>query len=387
MNETWEWKEYTLEELLDYEQPSRYIVESTKYNDSYEIPVLTAGKSFIIGKTNEKNNIYKNLPCIIFDDFTTANQYVDFPFKVKSSAMKILTVKNQIVNTKLLYYIMQSIHIDASTHKRYWIQTYSKIKVSIPIHKEHQDLLLRKIEEQYTLINNNIESLELVSKKLNNYRYSVIENCLKLDNWTTIEECIDTFGQGWSPKCINENTIDNDVWAVIKTTAVQPLEFNFSENKILPKTLIPRSQHCIEVDDILITRAGPRKRCGICCLVKETKQKLINCDKVYRIKLKKEKVIPEYFEYVLNSPKFIKEINKCKTGGSDSGVNLTQERFIKIKIPLPSKPEQEIIINLIKEKISICLQMEKIINDIRLQSNSLRISCLQKCLKHNNEEI
>ena len=101
-----ELKEYTLDELLPYEQPTKYIVESTKYDDSYETPVLTAGKSFILGYTDEKEGIFEKdrLPVIIFDDFTTASQFVNFPFKVKSSAMKILNVNTELVLPKYFPY-------------------------------------------------------------------------------------------------------------------------------------------------------------------------------------------------------------------------------------------------------------------------------------------
>lgn len=97
-----EYKEYELGELLYYEQPTPYIVESTDYNDAYETPVLTAGKSFILGYTDEKEGIYDQLPVIIFDDFTTASQYVNFKFKVKSSAMKILTPVTELVLPKYI---------------------------------------------------------------------------------------------------------------------------------------------------------------------------------------------------------------------------------------------------------------------------------------------
>ena len=86
------WTVCRLEQITNYEQPTAYIVNSTTYDDSYSTPVLTAGKSFIIGYTNETAGIYSNLPCIIFDDFTTDSKKVDFPFKVKSSAMKILKI-------------------------------------------------------------------------------------------------------------------------------------------------------------------------------------------------------------------------------------------------------------------------------------------------------
>ncbi len=128
-----EFEKVKLIDVLDYEQPTNYIVESTDYNDNFEIPVLTAGKSFILGYTNENYNVFqKNLPVIIFDDFTTATKYVDFPFKVKSSAMKILKLKDKNANIKLVYYLMQNIKFDASNHKRYWISIYSQIEIPLP---------------------------------------------------------------------------------------------------------------------------------------------------------------------------------------------------------------------------------------------------------------
>ena len=90
------WSVCLLEDIIEYEQPTDYIVNSTNYDDSYLTPVLTAGKSFIIGYTDEEEGIYSKLPCIIFDDFTTASKLVTFPFKVKSSAMKILQVNQNI---------------------------------------------------------------------------------------------------------------------------------------------------------------------------------------------------------------------------------------------------------------------------------------------------
>lgn len=122
----------TLGEVLEYEQPTNYIVDSTDYNDEFEIPVLTAGKSFLLGYTNETHNVFRNVPVIIFDDFTTAFKYVDFPFKVKSSAMKILKAKKSVADIKYLYYRMLGTAVDTQLHKRYWISKYSKVKIELP---------------------------------------------------------------------------------------------------------------------------------------------------------------------------------------------------------------------------------------------------------------
>ncbi len=128
-----QWSMVKLGEVLDYEQPTKYIVNSIDYEDKYTTPVLTAGKSFVLGYTNEKEGVFQDeLPVIIFDDFTTATKYVDFPFKVKSSAMKILHVKKDKANIKYVFYVMQKIDFSSSTHKRYWISEYSKIKIPLP---------------------------------------------------------------------------------------------------------------------------------------------------------------------------------------------------------------------------------------------------------------
>ena len=127
-----EWKKVKLEAALNYIQPGPYIVETTDYHNSYDTPVLTAGKTFLLGHTNEKKGIFEKYPTIIFDDFTTAFKYVDFPFKVKSSAMKILKETSEDYDIKFLFYLMQSTPFEVGEHKRHWISKYSQLTVKIP---------------------------------------------------------------------------------------------------------------------------------------------------------------------------------------------------------------------------------------------------------------
>ena len=134
------WAVCRLEQVVDYEQPTAYIVNSTAYDDSYSIPVLTAGKSFIIGYTNETTGIYSNLPCIIFDDFTTDSRLVDFPFKVKSSAMKILKICKDI-EIDYIAMFMSITRLVGDTHKRYWISEYSKLEIPIPPKAEQKRIV------------------------------------------------------------------------------------------------------------------------------------------------------------------------------------------------------------------------------------------------------
>lgn len=134
--------------LLDYEQPAKYIVKSTDYNDSYSTPVLTAGQTFILGYTNEQDGIYradKNNPVIIFDDFTTSFHWVDFDFKIKSSAMKILRPKKIDISFKYIYYAMKTIGYEPVDHTRHWISKYSQFEIPMP-HIAVQEEIVRILD-------------------------------------------------------------------------------------------------------------------------------------------------------------------------------------------------------------------------------------------------
>ena len=117
-------------DVLDYEQPQSYIVEDTEYTNE-GTPVLTANKAFVLGYTLETVGIYDKGDCIIFDDFTLDCKYVDFPFKVKSSAIKILTAKNK----ELLRYTFEFLkYLDLSTeeHKRHYIAETQNQELILP---------------------------------------------------------------------------------------------------------------------------------------------------------------------------------------------------------------------------------------------------------------
>ena len=151
------WCKCLLEDIVKYEQPQAYIVNSTDYNDSYLTPVLTAGKSFIIGYTNETEGIYQNTPCIIFDDFTTDSKLVDFPFKVKSSAMKILKVTDDI-EIEYVAMFMSIKRLIGDTHKRYWISEYSKLCIPIPP-KEEQKRIINIVKMAFKKLDAIMENL------------------------------------------------------------------------------------------------------------------------------------------------------------------------------------------------------------------------------------
>ena len=198
-NEKVEWRK--LGEVIGYEQPNKYIVKTTEYNEKYTIPVLTAGQTFILGFTNEKEGIYKadtKNPVIIFDDFTAGNHWVDFDFKVKSSAMKMLKSKGNI-NLRYCYHYMQTIKVDTTEHKRLWISKYSLIEIPIPSIETQENIV--EILDKYTNYVTDLQAklqaeLQFRTKQYEYYR----DMLLSEDYLNKISEKIENVSRGGTYK-------------------------------------------------------------------------------------------------------------------------------------------------------------------------------------------
>lgn len=161
------WQTVELGEIFNYIQPTAYLVKTTDYDDSYKTPVLTAGKTFILGYTNELEGIFTEVPVVIFDDFTTATKYVDFPFKVKSSAMKILTIKDGF-NIVFAYEAMQLIKFTVGGHERHWISKYNCLTIDIPDIEEQTAIaeVLTAADREMELLRQEIEQEKQKKKAL-----------------------------------------------------------------------------------------------------------------------------------------------------------------------------------------------------------------------------
>ena len=163
-----EWKRSELGDLLDYSQPTPYLVKNTDYSDKFSTPVLTAGKTFILGYTDELSGIFsENLPAIIFDDFTTDSKFVDFPFKAKSSAMKILTAR-QGVSIKYVFEAMQLLNFVVGGHQRHWISIYSRLVIPLPCNEEQQKIatVLSAADKEITTLQQQLDHLKQEKKAL-----------------------------------------------------------------------------------------------------------------------------------------------------------------------------------------------------------------------------
>ena len=350
--------EYELGELLPYEQPADYIVESTDYDDSYKTPVLTAGKSFIIGYTNETKGIYTKLPVIIFDDFTTSSQYVDFPFKVKSSAMKILSVNSEIADLKYLFYKMQTIQFDSANHKRYWISEYSKIKLDLPTLVEQQRIVNR-IETMFSKLDQAQEKAQAVLDSFETRKAAILhkaftgeltanwrkENGVKDDSWEerTLDDIAEykkgPFGSSitkamFVPKSNNTYKVYEQGNAIRKT-------INYGSYYITQEKYNELKSFAVQPNDIIISCAGTIGE--VFKLPNEIEQGVIN-QALMRVRIKSntnEKFFIYYFGEVIKG-----DVQNKSNGTAIQ--NIPPFKIMKaMTINLPSLHEQQEIVRIL----------------------------------------
>lgn len=349
------WQQKQIKDLLEYEQPGKYIVENGQYV-SVGTPVLTANKSFILGYTKETQNIYDNIPVIIFDDFTTDSKFVDFPFKIKSSAIKILQPKNKNVDLRFVYEKMKSIDFPTGNHKRYYISQYQEMEVLVPPFPIQQKIstIAAFLEEESQKSNQIIQKLEILKNGLMN------ELLTKgIDHKKFKKTKLGEIPEEWEVSTIGENAIHVGSGATPR-----------GGSKVYLKSGIPliRSQnvHFERLDLSDVVYISPEIHEGM------SRSKLLKNDVLLNItgaSLGRVNIVPEYFEqgnvnqhvciirtkkviyplylkYYLESKLGQKQIFKYQIGGNREGLNFQQVRAITIA--LPQVKEQKTIVEVIE---------------------------------------
>lgn len=381
-----QYTEYELGELLPFEQPTAYIVKSTDYSDAYATPVLTAGKSFILGKTNETDGVFDQLPVIIFDDFTTATQFVNFRFKVKSSAMKILHINTDLVIPKYIFYRLQIIQFDHSTHKRYWIQSYSKIKVLIPPLDE-QFRIVARIEELFSELDKAVDTLKTTKEQLAVYRQAVLKDAFDnaqamCERFTPIEELLVMDRKGMSTGPFGTMLKKHEH----KTTGVPMLGIeNINSGKFIdgnkifvtPEKAAELKSFALKSGDIIISRSGT---VGELCVVPPRMEGALLSTNLMRVSLDCQKVLPEYFIYLFQSKGIVLDQVKELCKGS-TRIFLNQTILKQIQFPIPNVHEQLQIINTIESRLTFCDNIEKTVDTALAQADAMRQSILKQAFE------
>ncbi len=312
-----EWKK--LGEFLDFEQPTRYLVQSTDYNDSYGIPVLTAGQSLLLGYTNETDGVFeasKENPTIIFDDFTTSFHWIDYCFKVKSSAMKMLKPKVG-VNFRYVYYVMCGIHFVPTQHQRHWISKYSQFEIPVPSITE-QTRIVGILDTFTASIENLKQQIAQRRKQYEHYRNQLLD----LEGKEGVEMKMSGFCLLKAGKSVSANEIidyENGRYACYGGNGIRGYVSYYSH----------------EGDYPIIGRQGAL--CGCVCWA---------TDKFYAtehavVVTGKEFMSQRFLFYMLQNA----NLNQYKTQGAQPGLSVT--KLNEVRFFIPSLPEQQRIVSIL----------------------------------------
>lgn len=378
-----DWTECCFEDLLDYEQPTKYIVKSTKYNDSYKMPVLTAGKTFIKGYTNETDGIFDNLPTIIFDDFTTASQFVDFKFKVKSSAMKILIPTSPLVNMPFVFYAMQVNQVRSDTHKRYWISIFAKKEFLLPP-LIIQKAIVRKIEFLFSSLDSGIADLKKAQGQLGVYRQAVLKKAFEGELTSSkmetkqLEPFTKLITKGASPKWQGFDYInDKNEMLFITSENVREGFVSLEKEKYLPKGFnnIQR-RSSLKIGDVLLNIVGAS--IGRAAIFELDKLSNIN-QAVCLIRLKDGELLKKYLCYYLNSETAKQDYLNKQVEVARANLSLTNVK--ELEIPFCSPKEQHQIVREIESRLSVCDAVEQNIAEGLEKAQALRQSILKKAFE------
>lgn len=373
-----QYKEYELGELLPFEQPTAYIVKSTDYNDSYSTPVLTAGKTFILGKTNEEDWIFDQLPVIIFDDFTTATQFVNFKFKVKSSAMKILHINTDLVIPKYIFYRLQIIQFDHSTHKRYWIQSYSKIKVSIPSLDE-QSRIVSRIDELFSELDKAVDTLNTTKEQLAVYRQAVLKDAfsnIPREMYKPLKLVMEEMPQNGLYKSKSFYGEGNPILRID----------GFYDGEVVPNYEYKRvrleaeeiKKYALHIGDIVVNRVNSMSYLGKCALIRNLEEPTIFESNVMRFRLDKQQIDLEYAMYYLSTSFGRHELIKnAKQAVNQASINQTDVGNALIPIPKDLEAQRNIA-QKISAHIAVCNNIEQGIDTAFAQADAMRQSILKQ---------
>lgn len=257
-----------LGEITKYEQPTKYLVKAKDYHDTYTIPVLTAGKTFILGYTNETHGIYQasKAPVIIFDDFTTANKWVDFDFKAKSSAMKMVTsCDDNKTLLKYVYYWLNTLPSEFAEgdHKRQWISNYSQKKIPIPCPDTPEKSLaiqseIVRILDKFTALTAELTAeLTMRKKQYNYYRDQLLSFEEGEVEWKTLIDACDYVDyRGKTPRKTSEGIF----LVTAKNIRMGFIDYTLSQEFISKSDYsIVMRRGTAKIGDILITTEAP---CG-----------------------------------------------------------------------------------------------------------------------------
>lgn len=339
--------------VVNYEQPSKYLVKKADYKEEYSTPVLTAGQTFILGYTNEMNGIYnasKDSPVIIFDDFTGAFKWVDFPFKVKSSAIKFLKANEKRAMLRYIFHVMGNINLTSTEHKRLWIGIYSELQIPLPALPVQREIV--RILDSFTLYSAELTAELTARRKQYEFYRDKLLNFSSEIQFFALGDVIVSLNTGLNPRqFFHLNTPDaKNYYVTIRELQNGKIVFTDKTDKINDFALkLCNNRSNLEVGDVLFSGTGT---IGTTAIIDKPPLNWNIKEGVYAIKPNKRKINSKFLMYLLQCQS-VRDLYLSKAaGGTVQSVPMGEMK--KLKIPVPPMDVQERIVKVLDNFDAIC---------------------------------
>lgn len=331
-----------LSDIVDYFQPGPFLVASTNYDPGFSTPVLTAGQTFVLGYTSEEHGIYPasaESPVVIFDDFTTAFKWVDFPFKAKSSAMKLLkSADDELADLRYIYFVMQTIRYKPTEHARQWIGTYSGFRIPIPPLAIQREIV--RILDQFTELEAQLEAeLETRRRQYSFYRDQLLTFSQAGDVRTVSMGEIGTFFGGLTGKT-KADFVDGNARFVSYVNVFNNIAVDLERDDFVRVEPSERQRLVLRGDVIFTGSSETHDEVGMSSVVTKRvpESTYLNSFSIgYRLN-DPELLDPEFAKYLFRSTELRQQI--VKTASGVTRFNVSKARLAKVILPVPSREEQ-----------------------------------------------
>lgn len=336
--------------VVNYEQPSKYLVKKADYKEEYSTPVLTAGQTFILGYTNDMNGIYnasKDSPVIIFDDFTGAFKWVDFPFKVKSSAIKFLKANEKRAMLRYIFHVMGNINLTSTEHKRLWIGIYSELQIPLPALPVQREIV--QILDSFTLYSAELTAeLTARRKQYEFYRDKLLmpKSSTYQTEWKELKD-VCRLVTGATPSTSKKEYWENGTIPWMSSGEVNNKRIFYTEEKITELGYQSSSTTLVPIHSVVIALAGQGKTRGKVAITEIelcTNQSL--CSLICGTSMNYK------FLYYYLDGKY-EELRAISNGDGTRG-GLSLRLLAPYKIPVPPMEVQERIVKVLDNFDAIC---------------------------------
>ena len=113
------WSALPISNILDkYPTTKRY--ETKEYLSSGKYPIIDQGDSYIVGFTNEEDNLLTRHPAVLFGDHSTKVKFLDFDFARGADGTQILYSCNNAVSQYYLYLVVSTLQIPNPGYSRHF---------------------------------------------------------------------------------------------------------------------------------------------------------------------------------------------------------------------------------------------------------------------------